>query len=229
MANTFKSIHAEAVSNASANPTTVLQCPGANASKCVLIGVQIGNTHTSQIAASVALKKSDTTTYHTVDVDSGVYRINGSATPSITVKKGHTYYFDVSDPSNDTHSFGFSSTDPSGSPTAISAGVSSSGTAGDKNAYVKWVVDAATTAAWYYCSAHATNNYMNSAPTAFTIAEDTAEASTLLDEVPIPANSMLSVLGGDKVILEENDSLTVFADTASACNVYVNYLLIDNT
>jgi len=229
MANTFKSIHAEAVSNTSANPTTVLQSPGSNASKCVVIGLQVGNSGSSEIKATIALKKSSTTTYHTVDVNSGVYRINGSATPSITVKKGHTYFFDVSDSTNATHSFGFTSVTPSGTPTAITAGVTTSGTAGSKNAHVKWVVDSAVSAAWYYCSAHSTNNYMNSAPTAFTIANDTSESSTLLNEVPVPASSMLSVLGGDKLILEENDSLTVFADAASTCNVYVNYLLIDNT
>ena len=51
----------------------------------------------------------------------------------------------------------------------------------------------------------------------------------LLNSVPIPANSMLSVLGGDKIVLEAGDKPQVQSSTATSCNAFVNYLLIDNT
>ena len=43
------------------------------------------------------------------------------------------------------------------------------------------------------------------------------------------ANSMLSVLVGDKIILEESDELRVVAGTATAVNAFASYLLSDNT
>jgi len=52
---------------------------------------------------------------------------------------------------------------------------------------------------------------------------------TLIKEVAIPANSMVSVLAGDKIILEEQDQLRAKSDTASALNAFVSYLLVDNT
>ena len=52
---------------------------------------------------------------------------------------------------------------------------------------------------------------------------------TLVKDVPLPANSMLSVLVGDKIILEESDELRITAGTASAVNAFASYLLSDNT
>ena len=51
----------------------------------------------------------------------------------------------------------------------------------------------------------------------------------MIKEVAIPANSMVSVLAGDKIILEEQDQLRAKSDTASALNAFVSYLLVDNT
>ena len=52
---------------------------------------------------------------------------------------------------------------------------------------------------------------------------------TLINQVPIPANSMVSVLSGDKVILEEQDAIKILSDTASALNGFISYLLVDTT
>jgi len=52
---------------------------------------------------------------------------------------------------------------------------------------------------------------------------------TLVNAVAIPANSMVSVLQGDKIILEEQDELRAQSNTASALNVFVSYLLVDST
>jgi|6_EtaG_2_1085325.scaffolds.fasta_scaffold269642_2 hypothetical protein len=57
----------------------------------------------------------------------------------------------------------------------------------------------------------------------------TSNEITLVNEVAIPANSMVSVLQGDKVILEESDKLKAKSDTASALNIFISYLLVDST
>ena len=48
----------------------------------------------------------------------------------------------------------------------------------------------------------------------------------LVNQVPIPANSMLSVLEGDKVVLENGDKLQVASDTATSATAVVSYLEI---
>ena len=120
MANTFKNSFVENVSNNAtyASQSTLVTCPTGNASKCVVIGMQLANKSASEITVTIGVKD------------------NSAATNS-----------DI----------------------------------------------------------------------------------TFLNAVPIPANSVLSVLQGDKLILEETDNLHAYASAASACNAFVNYLLIDNT
>lgn len=117
MANTFKNAFSENVSNNSGSPTSVLTCPSANASKCVLIGMHLTNTSSNEITATVIM-------------------------------------YDHSAGTNDI---------------------------------------------------------------------------TLVKDVPLPPNTMLAVLEGDKIILEEQDIVKVYASAASSCNAFVSYLLSDNT
>ena len=120
MANTFKNAFAESCNISTASPngyTTVLVCPSANQSKCVLIGLHLTNTTSSEVTATVQL------------VDSS----------------------------------------------------------------------------------------------------DNSNVINLVTDVPLPANSMLAVLTGDKIILEESDELRVVAGTATAVNAFASYLLSDNT
>ena len=120
MANTFKNAFAEDCNISTASPngyTTVLACPSANASKCVLIGLHLSNKTSAEVTATVQLMDSS-----------------------------------------------------------------------------------------------ASSNVIN-----------------LVTDVPLPANSMLSVLVGDKIILEESDELRSVAGTASAVNAFASYLLSDNT
>ena len=233
MANTFGNATAESISNSSTIPTTVLTTPSGNATVRVIVGMQITNTSASEIKMSALISSNLTTTYHTVTTadSSGnpAFKINGSFTPSITLKKNHTYVFDVSDSSNSTHAFKFTSATPTGTVTDISSGYTASGTAGTKGATVTWVVPSGTTNAWYYCSAHTYNNKMNVTPTAFTIAADTSEDMILFKDIAVPSGGMVSVLTGDKLILKESDSIKVYSDTASAGNVVVSYLNSDNT
>ena len=58
------------------------------------------------------------------------------------------------------------------------------------------------------------------------IHESGQSAVTLVNQVPIPANSMLSVLEGDKVVLENGDKLQVASDTATSATAVVSYLEI---
>ena len=59
--------------------------------------------------------------------------------------------------------------------------------------------------------------------------ENTTNEITLVNDVPIPANSMLAVLEGEKLILEEQDILRVKASGATSVNAFVSYLLSDST
>jgi len=52
---------------------------------------------------------------------------------------------------------------------------------------------------------------------------------TLVNAVRIPANSMLAVLEGEKLILEEQDVLRVVGSAAASVNAFASYLLSDST
>ena len=55
---------------------------------------------------------------------------------------------------------------------------------------------------------------------------DSSNALVLLNAVPIPANSLVSVFVGDKVVLESSDILKVHSNTGTALNVFASYLEI---
>ena len=113
MANTFKNAFSE---NVGTSATAVLTCPSGNSSRCVLIGMQLTNTTSSEITATITLTDSSA--------------------------------------SNDI---------------------------------------------------------------------------VMVNSVALPANTMLTVLEGEKVILEESDVLKVHSNTANACNAFASYLLSDST
>ena len=48
----------------------------------------------------------------------------------------------------------------------------------------------------------------------------------LVNTIPIPANSLVSVFVGDKVVLESSDILKVHSNTGTALNVFASYLEI---
>tara|TARA_Y100000361_G_C10939596_1_gene228077 strand:- start:218 stop:556 length:339 start_codon:yes stop_codon:yes gene_type:complete len=49
---------------------------------------------------------------------------------------------------------------------------------------------------------------------------------TLLHQVAIPKNSMVSVFVGDKVVMEASDALKILSDTASALDATASFLEI---
>lgn len=59
--------------------------------------------------------------------------------------------------------------------------------------------------------------------------EHASNEITLVNAVKLPANSMLAVLEGEKLILEEQDVLRVLASGATSVNAFVSYLLSDST
>ena len=59
--------------------------------------------------------------------------------------------------------------------------------------------------------------------------ENASHEITLINAVRLPANSMLAVLEGEKLILEEQDVLRVLASGATSVNAFVSYLLSDST
>ena len=77
---------------------------------------------------------------------------------------------------------------------------------------------------------HLTNTTANEITATITLTDNSASNDiVLVNAVPIPANTMLSVLQGDKVILEESDIIKVHASAGTACNAFVSYLLSDST
>ena len=80
------------------------------------------------------------------------YQIDGVTTPKITLQKGHTYRFDMSDSSNSGHPFAFRLRNGS---TAYNDGVSDNGTPGSAGAYTQiHVRQDAPTQLIYYCTVH---------------------------------------------------------------------------
>ena len=114
----------------------------------------VSPTHSSGSALSTLnTYQYDTTARVVTVVNSGgnKYAIDGVTTPTITLLRGVTYVFDMSDSSNAGHPLAFKN---SGS--SYTTGVVTSGTAGQSGATVKFTVaaNAPLTGLTYYCTAH---------------------------------------------------------------------------
>ena len=102
------------------------------------------------------------------------YYIDGVEAAALTLTRGLTYVFDVSDSSNGGHPFRFK--DASGN--TLTAGITISGTAGQSGATVTYVVPATgTQPALYYCTVH--GNGMGNTVT--TVASTTAFVVTVVN------------------------------------------------
>ena len=99
---------------------------------------------------SLANAIGSATTY-VVTVAGGVFVIDGTANPSLTLDRGNTYIFDLSDSSNASHPLIIK--DSSGN--VYSVGVTSTGTAGSANAKVEFeVASNAPSSLVYACQTH---------------------------------------------------------------------------
>jgi len=114
----------------------------------------VAPTHSSGSALStINTYQYDTTTRVVTVVSDGgnKYAIDGVTTPTITLLRGVTYTFDLSDSSNSNHPLAFKN-----GGTSYTTGVTSSGTAGTAGATVTFAVaaDAPLTGLTYYCTVH---------------------------------------------------------------------------
>jgi hypothetical protein len=103
-------------------------------------------TNINQLAGALSLE-----TTFVVTVAGGVFVIDGSNNPTLTLDRGATYIFDVSDNSVTGHPLAFKD----GSGTSYTTGVTVTGTAGSSGAKVTIVVAAnAPSSLRYYCTVH---------------------------------------------------------------------------
>lgn len=117
----------------------------------------VSPTHSTGSALSTLNTCEYDTTARVVTVvnDGGnKYAIDGVTAPTITLLRGVTYVFDLSDSSNSNHPLAFKN-----SGTSYTTGITSSGTAGSANATVTFAVpsDAPLTGLTYYCTVHGDN------------------------------------------------------------------------
>lgn len=114
----------------------------------------VSPTHSTGSALSTLNRyQYDTTTRVVTVVSDGgnKYAIDGVTTPTITLLRGVTYTFDVSDSSNSNHPLAFKNAG-----TSYTTGITSSGTAGTAGATVTFAVaaNAPLTGLTYYCTVH---------------------------------------------------------------------------
>jgi len=119
----------------------------------------IANTNLpSQTAISTAVYGDstvvDTHNYTVTVYNSGSgnkYYIDGVEAPELTLVRGLTYVFDVSDSSNSGHPFRFKD----GSGNTLTAGITTSGTAGQSGATITYAIPSTgTQPERYYCTVH---------------------------------------------------------------------------
>lgn len=93
----------------------------------------------------------DTVVVKVVNDGGNKFQIDGVTAPKLTLHKGHTYRFDLSDSTNDGHPFAFRLAND----TSYTGGVSQVGTAGNAGAYTNFhVAYDAPTNLKYYCTSH---------------------------------------------------------------------------
>tara|TARA_R100000329_G_scaffold38160_1_gene35991 strand:- start:455 stop:2167 length:1713 start_codon:yes stop_codon:yes gene_type:complete len=116
-----------------------------------------------------------------VTVAGGKFVIDGVSAPALTLIKGHTYTFDVSDNSNATHILGFK--DSGGN--VLSSGITANGTPGQAGATVVYVIPSTgTQPASYYCTQHS-----NMGNTITTRGDDIAQVASVATEVALLGTS----------------------------------------
>ena len=171
----------QAVGPTSAEQTNINTVAGIAANITTVAGIDSAVTTTAQSVAILNSLNAMFTAAENIAVtvvnDGGTnkFAFNGVTAPAITLVKGFTYTFDVSDSSVSSHPLAFK--DSGG--TAYTTGVTTNGTAGSSGANVVIVVPTTgTMPARYYCTTH--GNAMGN-----TIATQTNDIATVADSTTI--------------------------------------------
>ena len=202
---------------------TTAQAITASDSYDTIISIRLANVTSNMVLASAFMTSSGATGEnigsdfeYTVTVSGGNFLLDGETKPSLTIYKGFTYVFDVSDSSNSGHPLKFSTTSDGthGGGSEYTTGVTTSGTAGSANATVTLVTtDSTPSTLYYYCSNH---SGMGGSITV-------SDVHYLLKNAPVPSGSSLELIdGGSKIIQAANDHLFIQSDTASSIDAWVS-------
>ena len=183
-----------------------------------IIGINMANTSSNAITASCFMTSSvlsygaDFT--FAVTVSGGNFIIDGQTKPALTLYKGFTYTFDVSDASNATHILRFATEAEGANSSIITDGVTITGTPGQAGAKVV-ITTSSTTAStlYYYCTAH---SGMGNSITVTNV-------HYIIKDAPIPSGSSLQLLdGGAKMVVQNGDRMFFQSSTASSLDVWVS-------
>ena len=130
----------------------------------IILNKGIGLAENTNVTSGILVERKNypetITTSYTVTVaqDNGnKYYLNGDLTPNIVLYPGYTYTFDLSDSTNSSHPFKFSTTENGtfGGGSEYTTGVTTSGTAGSAGASVTITISTSTsTPLYYYCGNH---------------------------------------------------------------------------
>ena len=110
---------------------------------------------TNPVAAQLKVLSVGSSNIINVQANGGNFYLDGATKPAITLNRGKTYTFYQKATSNASHILAFSSTNPSGSATAYTDGVTATGTAGTDRVVTFTVPSNAPSSLWYYCTVHA--------------------------------------------------------------------------
>ena len=183
-----------------------------------IIGINMANTSANAITASCFMTSSvlsygsDFT--FAVTVSGGNFIIDGQTKPALTLYKGFTCTFDVSDASNATHILRFATEAEGANSSIITDGVTITGTPGQAGAKVV-ITTSSTTAStlYYYCTAH---SGMGNSITVTNV-------HYIIKDAPIPSGSSLQLLdGGAKMVVQNGDRMFFQSSTASSLDVWVS-------
>ena len=109
---------------------------------------------TNPVAAQLKVLSVGSSNIINVQANGGNFYLDGATKPAITLNRGKTYTFYQKAASNATHILAFSSTNPSGSATAYTDGITATGTAGTDRVVTFTVPSNAPSSLWYYCTVH---------------------------------------------------------------------------